>query len=144
MRGDEIRDHIPLRSQRLVGGADLMNGAVGHHQLLRDHVVRGRAVNRDARAGRIVRDHAADGGARAGGDVRAETKSVRLEKGVELIEDNAGAGADGARFEIQIGDLAVVAREFDDQSVADRAAGQTGARAARSHGNAGIRRSRDD
>ena len=41
-------------------------------------------------------------GARAGGDVRAETKSVRLEKRVELIEHNARADADRARFEIQI------------------------------------------
>src|SRR5437868_4479673 len=72
--------------------------------------------------------------ASAGGNVRPKTETVRFEKRVQLIEHHAGAGADCARFEIQLGDLAVVAKELNNQSVADRAARQTGARAARSDG----------
>ena len=104
-------------------GTNRLNAPIRHDQFLRDDVIRGRAVNRDARAGRIVRDHAADRRARARGHIRAETKTVRLEEGIKLIEHNTGAGADRAGLEIQIGDLAIVARELDDQSIANRAAG---------------------
>ena len=39
---------------------------------------------------------------------------------IQLIEDDAGPGAHGASFEIQLRDLPIVARELDDQSIADR------------------------
>ena len=144
MRGDEVRDDLALRAQSLVGRSDVLNGAVRHDQFLRDNVIGRRPVNRNARSRRIVRDHAADRRPRAGGNVRPKTETVRLEKRVQLIEHHAGTGADRARFEIQLGDLAVVAKELNNQSVADRAARQTGARAARSDGQIRVRRRRDD
>ena len=111
-------------------GTNRLNAPIRHDQFLRDDVIRRRSVNRNARAGGIVRDHAADRRARARGHIRAKTKTVRLEKRVELIEDNTRAGVNGARVQIQLGDLAIVARELDDQSIANRATGQTGASAA--------------
>ena len=73
-----------------------------------------RAVNRNVRTGRIVCDHAADGGTRAGRDVWAETKSVWIEKRIQLIEHDTGADADAAIVDFEIIDLAIVAREIDD------------------------------
>ena len=66
------------------------------------------AVDRNVRPGRIVRDHAAERGARAGRDIRSETKAVRPQERVELIEHNAGADAHRTIIDIQIEDLAVV------------------------------------
>src|SRR5438046_6163932 len=93
------------------------------------------AVDRNARPGRIVCDHAADGGARAGRNVGAETKSVRIEKRIQLIEHDTGADADAAILDVEIDDLAIVAREIDDQSFANRVPDQAGAGAARCDGN---------
>ena len=103
-----------------------------------------RAVDRHARAGRIVRDHSADGRTGTRGHIGAKTKSVRFEKCVQLIQNNASAGPDGASFQIQLRNLTIVAREFDDQSIADRSAGQTGAGATRRNRNPGLGGSRDN
>src|SRR6266480_3544396 len=93
-------------------------------------MVGSRAVNRNVCTGRIVRDHATDGGARAGRDVRSETKSVRLKKRIELVEHDAGANANAEIVDVEIVDRAIVAREIDDQSFADRVTDQAGAGAA--------------
>jgi hypothetical protein len=50
---------------------------------------------------------------------------VWFQKIIELIQHNAGPDPHAAFFEVEIGDLAVVAREFNDQSVANRVAHQT-------------------
>ena len=62
---------------------------------------------------------------------------------VELIQHDAGPDADRARFQIQIGDLTIVAREIDDQTLADRSAGKAAAGAARRDGKAGVGRGED-
>ena len=124
-------------------GTDLVNGSVRQDQFLGHNMIRRRAVNRNPRPGGIIRDHAADGGARAGGDVRAETKPVRVEEPVQLIEHDPRSSANGACLEIQISDLAVVAREFDNQSVADGAARKSATGAARSDGNVCVGRGHD-
>src|SRR5206468_5667087 len=90
------------------------------------------------RSGGVVGDHAPESRARTGGDVGAETKPVRSEKEVELVEHHSGAHADGAPVEVQVGDAAVVARELYDQAVTNRAADEAGAGAARDEGNAGL------
>src|SRR5712692_5301297 len=95
-----------------------------------------RAVNWDVRAGGIVRDHSADGGAGTRRHVWAETKSVRLEKRVQLIKHYTGANPHGAIFDVELGDLAIVPRKIDDQSFANRVAHQAGAGAARDNRNA--------
>ena len=103
-------------------------------------MVGGCSVNRDVRAGGIVGDHSAEGGTRTGRHVRAETKSMWLEKRVELIEHDTRADAHGTFFQIEIADLPVVARKIDNQTFADGVSHQTRARAARRDGNIPIRR----
>src|SRR5712692_7504031 len=99
-----------------------------------------RAVNWDVRAGGIVRDHSADGGAGTRRHVWAETKSVRLEKRVQLIKHYTGADPHGAIFDVELDDLAIVPRKIDDQSFANRVAHQAGAGAARDNRNACVGR----
>lgn len=69
---------------------------------------------------------------------------MRLQKRVQLIEHNARARAHGLFFEVQSGDVAVEAGEFEDQPVANRAAHQSAARSARSQRDFRFRRRRDD
>ena len=109
--------------------------AVRQNNFGRKNMIGSRAVNRNVRTGRIVCDHAADGGTRAGRDVGAETKSVWIEKRIQLIEHDTGADADAAIVDVEIVDLAIVAREIDDQSFANRVPDQAGAGAARCDGN---------
>ena len=107
-------------------------------------MIGGQAVEGDMRAGGIIGDHAAQSGARTGGHVRPETKTVRFEKVVELVQDHAGADANGAAFKVQRGDLAVVPREINHHARADRAAGQSRARPARDDLQPRVRRGADD
>ena len=102
------------------------------------------AIDRYMRAGRIVRDHAADRRARARGDIGTKAKPVRLKKLVQLIQNNPRSGANRARFQIQFGDLTIVAREFDDHSISDRSATQTAPSAAWRDRSTGIGGRLDD
>src|SRR5438552_563536 len=112
---------------------DGFNATIRHHNLQRDHVIGCCAVNRATRTGGIVGDHSAQRGARAGCYIRSETKIVRLQEIVELVQYDAGADADAALFKIKTGDLPVVTREFNDQSFADRIPDETRAGTSRSH-----------
>ena len=69
---------------------------------------------------------------------------MRPQKIVKLIEDNARADMDASVFQIKTGDLAVVARKINDQSLANRIPNQTCAGAPRRDGNACICRRADD
>ena len=55
---------------------------------------------------------------------------MRLEKRVELIKHDAGADAHRSIVDVEIVDLAIVAREIDDQSLANSISDQTRAGAA--------------
>src|SRR5213082_2199749 len=112
---------------------DGFNATIRHHNLQRDHVIGCCAVNRATRTGGIVGDHSAQRGARAGCYIRSETKIVRLQEIVELVQHDAGADADAALFKIKTGDLPVVTREFNDQSFADGVPDETCTRASRSN-----------
>ena len=92
-------------------------------------MIGGRAVNWTTRAGRIVGNHSGKRCAGARGDIRSKTKSVRSEEIVKLIQHDTGAYAHATFFDIEFADLPVMTREIDDQSLADRAAGQACARA---------------
>src|SRR5438552_2048253 len=113
--------------------SDRFDAAVRHDNFQRDHVIGCCAVDRATRTGRIIGDHSAKRGARAGCYVRSETESVRLQEIVELVQHNAGPDAGAALFKIETGDLPVVTREFNDQSSADRVPDETCSRASRSH-----------
>ena len=87
--------------QRIAVRAGALDAAIGQHDFEREHMVRGDAVKGNVRAGGIVGDHAAERRARTGGDIRAETKTVRLEESVELIQHHARADAHGAAFQVE-------------------------------------------
>src|SRR6266403_2454132 len=108
-----------------------LNATVGHYDFQGNDVVGCCAVNRATRAGGIVGDHSAQRGARARCHIRSETKTVRLQEIIELVQHNAGADADAAFFKIQTGDLPVVTREFNDESFADGVPYETRAGASR-------------
>src|SRR5256885_14935040 len=96
------------------------------------------SVKRCARAGRIVRDHSADGRARTRRHIRPETKAVRFQKSVKLIQYHTGAHAYPAFFQIELGNSAIMPREIDDQSVADCVTDQAGASATRRNRKPGL------
>ena len=120
-------------------GPTFQDSPIDQNNFGRNNMVGGCSVNRDVRAGGIVGDHSAEGRTRTGRHIRAETKSVRLEKRIQLIEHDTRASTHGAFFHIEIGDLPVVARKIDNQAFADGVSDQTGARAARRDGNIRIR-----
>jgi hypothetical protein len=107
-----------------MAGSNRFDPSVGQRDFERAHVVRRRAIDRHPRAGGIIRDHSAESRARTGRDIRTETKAVWFEKGVELIEDDATADAHRSLLEIERADLSIVAREIDDQTIANCAAGE--------------------
>ena len=72
---------------------NLCDSSISQNNLSRQYVISGRSIKRRARSGGIVRDHSANGGARTRRNVRAETKTVRLQKIVQLIQHHAGADA---------------------------------------------------
>src|SRR6266446_10856140 len=133
-------DLIAFGPECFVRWPNAYGSSIDKNDLGRNDMVRGRAVNWDVCAGGIVRDHPAEGGAGTGRHVWAETKSVRLEKRIQLIEHDTGADAHGAIFDVELGDLAIVPRKIDNQSFADRVADQTCACAARDNRNACVGR----
>ena len=92
--GGRTRSSI-LRIRRLATDPcpDRFNSAVRHDDFQRDHVIGSCAVDWATRTGRIIGDHSAKRGARAGCHVRSETKSVRLQEIVELVQHDSGADA---------------------------------------------------
>ena len=144
LRANEIVDLIAFGPECVVGRPNAYGSSIDKNNLGRNDVVGGRAVNWDVRAGGIVCDHSAERGARTCRNIGPKTKSVRLEKGVQLIEHNPGANLHRAIFDFELGDLAIVSRKIDNQSFADRVADQTRARTARDNRNARIGRRAND
>src|SRR5207237_5588219 len=99
---NEIVDLALFIAQRCTCRTDNDDPTVGQNDFRRKNVIGSRAVNWNVRAGRIVRDHAADGGARAGSDVGSKTKSVRLKKHVQMIEDCTSDGAHTALVDVEV------------------------------------------
>src|SRR5437773_3073112 len=102
------------------------------------------AIKRTSCTGRIIRDYSAERGARARCHIGAETKSVRLKKVVKLIEHNACAHAHAAFFKIEIGDLAIVPRKLENQTIADRVSIKASVCSSRSDRQACIGRGSND
>src|SRR2546430_16866006 len=108
-----------FRFERAVLRADFFDSSIGQDNLGCKHMVGRCSVKRCARAGRIVRDHSADGCARTSRHIRPETKAVRFQKSVQLIQYHACAHAHATFFEFELRYPAIMPREIDDQSVAD-------------------------
>ena len=75
--------------KRIAVGGKLREFSPGEHHIQPHEVVRRGSINHRVRAAGIVRNHPTDGCARTGGHVRPETKSVGIQKPIELIEHHA-------------------------------------------------------
>ena len=120
------------RRERIVGqrAADQALAAE-QHGLELEHVVAGLAVLAAALAAGVGGDHAADGGAVGGGEVRREEEPVGLERGVELVLDHPGLDAHPAVLDVDVEDGVHVPRDVDHQAVGERLAVGAGAAPAR-------------
>ncbi len=141
---DQVFHQFALRAQRVFARPDPADAPIRQHNLQRPHVLGGGAIDRGVGAGGIARDHAAQGGPRTGGHVRTKTKPERFEERVELVQHHARPDLHRPRFAIELADAVVVPGKIHHHPVAQRAARQTGARAAGGHGQSGFRRRADD
>src|SRR5205814_8643343 len=94
------------------------------------------AESEEAPAGVIVRRHAADGGARRGGNIDREPESVWLEPAIQVVEDDAGLDRAAPVADVDLVDLREVFGAVDDQRFVHRLPGLRGAAAARQHAHA--------
>ena len=97
--------------------------SVGEHHELLEHVVDRLAVEHRARARGVVRHHAADGGAAGRRDVRRETKPVRRQRRVQLVQHDAGLDARPAFRGVDFEKPIEIFRGVDDEAGADRLTG---------------------
>ena len=81
--------------------AEMQQRAVGERRIHRQRVVAHGAVAQRAAAAGIVAGHAADGGARGGGDVDRKPQPVLFQLPVEIVEHDAGLDHAGAVFDIE-------------------------------------------
>jgi hypothetical protein len=141
---NQVFDQVTLLWQRLAVGGNFREPSTREHDIQpRDMIPRG-AVHQGMRAAGIVRDHSANRRPRAGGHIRSETKSVRMQKMIQLIEDDSCADVHRAALQINVRDLLVVTREINDQPLAESASSEAGTRAAWNDGNARLARGLDN
>ena len=117
--------------------------AVRQDSVDREHVLAGVAVAQRARAAGIVADHAADGGARGGGDVDRKPQPVRSQPAIELVEHDAGLDRAAPAGHVERQHVVEMARAVDDQRGIHGLAGLRGAGAARQHAHAFLARERE-
>ncbi len=98
--------------------------------MLIDDVVDRLAVDHRSRAGRVVGHHPANGRAARGRDVGRKAQAVRLERSVELVEDDAGLDARPSLRGIHLEQAIEILRGVDDDAAADGLSGLRGAAAA--------------
>src|SRR5439155_8248330 len=89
------------------------------------------AVAQGTAAAGIVAGHAADGGARGGGDVDRKPEPVFFELAVEVVEHDAGLDHTGPVFDVEREDAVQMFGEINDDCFVDRLAALRGAAAAR-------------
>ena len=109
---------------------------VRQHRVDRDHVVAHGAVAHGAATAGIVAGHAADGGARGGGNIDREPEPVGFKLPVEIVEHDAGLHRAAGALDVEIEDAGEVFRAVHHQRLADRLTGLRGAAAARQHADA--------
>jgi hypothetical protein len=97
--------------------------SVGQHDLLFEHVIDRLPVEDRSRTGRVVRHHAADGGAARGRDVRREAQVVGTQRRVQLVQYDARLDADPALSRVHLEDAVEVLRRVDNEAAADRLPG---------------------
>src|SRR5262249_53378339 len=116
---------------RLVECAKPRERAVGEHDVELEDVIDGFAVQDRPGAARIVRDHAAEGGATRRGDVWREAKPVDLELRVQLVEDDARLDPGRQVADADVDDAVEILGGIELYSRANRLAGLRRAAASR-------------
>ena len=117
--------------------------AVRQHGIDRKHVLARVAVAQRTRAAGIVAHHAADGGARGGGDVDRKPQPVRAQPAIELVEHDAGLDRAALAGDVERQHMIEIFRAVDDQRGIHGLAGLRGAGAARQHAHALLARERE-
>ena len=139
-----VADRPVDRADEVVPGADGVQlvvgqraksrgGAVGEHHVDGADVIDRLAVPQRPRAGRVVADHPADRGAVAGGDVRPEHQSQRLEVRVEPVEHDPRLDPDGHPVAIDDADPVQVLRKIEHDGRPDGLPRQARGGPARQH-----------
>ena len=120
-------------AQRIAGidRAEMQPGAVGECGIHGQCVVAHGAVAQRAPAAGIVAGHAADGGARGGGDIDRKPQAVFFQLPVEIVEHDAGLDPTGSSFHVERNDAVQVFGKIDHQPVIDGLAALRSAAAAR-------------
>ena len=122
--------------------AEVQQLAVGQRRLHRQRVVAHGAVSQRTSAAGIVAGHAADGGARCGGDIDRKPQPVLFELPVEVVQHDARLDHARAVLDVERKDAVQVFREIDDDAVIDGLAALRGSAAARGDDPALIPRNR--
>ena len=110
--------------------AELGERARGGDHAQRADVVHRLAVDDGPRPGRVVADHAAEGGPAGGGHVRPEGEAERRQLAVEAVEHHARLHPHPPAGHVDLADAVEVLGAVDDEARPDRLAGQAGAAAA--------------
>ena len=138
--GEQVLGKRPQRRRHVIevatDTAEMRQRAVCQHGLDREHVVAHGAVAQRAPAAGIVAGHAADGGARGGGNIDREPQPVRLELAIESVEHNPGLDRAARALEVEIEDAGEVFGTVHHQRFADGLPGLRGSAAARQHADA--------
>ena len=147
--GEQVLRQSPQRRARRqfpqagTDGTEMRRRAVRQHRIDRQQVIAGDAVAQRARAAGIVARHAADGGARGGGDVDRKPQSMGFEVAVELVEHDAGLDHAAPSRNVELNDAVEIFGAVDDEGAIDGLAALGGAAAARQHGHAFLARQRN-
>ena len=95
------------------------------------HMVTGLAIGATALAAGVGVDHAANGGAVGGRQLRGEEQPGRLQRSVELVLDHPGLHAHPALFDVDLQNAVHVPRQVDHDAVGQRLTVGAGAAATR-------------
>src|SRR5262245_61144856 len=106
MKINQISNQLALLTKCIVSRADGDEAAIGEHDFQFIDVVGGSSIDGRVGSTGVVGNHAAERGAGTGGDVRSETKTMRPQELIELIENDSRADPNGSAFQVEIGDLA--------------------------------------
>ncbi|MCY1502907.1 hypothetical protein D9M68_370170 [compost metagenome] len=120
----------------IVEGLGFPEGAIEQHRAQLQHVIAGLAVEAGALAAGVGVDHAANGGAVAGRQLRCEEQAMGLERGIQLVLDHPALYPHPALLGVDLEDPVHVLGAVDDQAIGQRLAVGTGATTTRAQADA--------
>ena len=99
---------------------EMRRATVGQHGVDREHVIAHSPVAQGAPAARIIGRHAADGGARSGGDIHWKPQAMGLKRAIEVVEHNAGLDRAAPPGEVKLQNAVEVPRAVNHKRCVDR------------------------